>query len=382
MSDNFDKLPASLLKSLKVFGLSLENALRWSDVHRDVDVCELWAGVCSVASAAETRDLQTVCLDIALNSEDDVTTLTGFRRALRAVQRLRRGGLLVMGPTCSSFVFMNSSKCKRSSTNDFEGDTSYEQVHAGNLQADVAGFIFLYAFCRGVIPVLENPPASNMWNHGVVKLIPEAVTPLYTSETFRCAFAEDGSFRKPYKFISSDPFIMGVTRACRCTKPHAELATRLEGGRVRGKPAALKESAGYPKGLGECIVALWLASESDSDFVPAVRPSQRNQCSKVLPARQLAAASSSASESDSDFVPAFRPSQRNQRSKVLPVLSSSRTSRQLAAASSSARWRSSSTESESQGVSRSKRCTAQATQSRRVKSKTHTVGPQAWGDSD
>ena len=351
------RLPASLLTSTKAFGLSVESALRWSDVHRDVDLCELWAGVCSVARAAETRDLKAMCLDVSLNSEDDMTTLAGFRSALKTVQRLRPGGLLVMGPPCCSFVWMNSSNCKRSSTNDFEGDTAYEQVHAGNLQADVAGFIFLYAICRGVIPVLENPPASNMWKYGIIKLIQDAVTPLCTSHTFRCSFAEEGSFRKPYKFISSDPLILGVARPCRCTKPHAELATRLEGGRARGNVAALKESAGYPKALGECIVAEWIASKSG------------------LWLEQLD------SEPDSDFVPAFRPNQRIQGSKALPTLSSSQSSRQLTAPSGSASWGSPSTESESEGLSSAKRCAAwQATRPRRVKS--HTVGPQAWGDSD
>ena len=36
---------APLAKDIKVFTLSVHDALQWGDVDRDLDLCELWAGV-------------------------------------------------------------------------------------------------------------------------------------------------------------------------------------------------------------------------------------------------------------------------------------------------------------------------------------------------
>ena len=154
---------APLAKDIRVFTLSVHDALQWGDVDRDLDLCELWAGVGSVSKAAARRKLKTNCLDILLLPGDDVTTLTGFRKTLAVVQRLRPGGLLMMGPPCSSFVWMNSSACKRNAVDDFKGDVSYERVHDGNVQAEVAVFMFVYALHRHVVPVLENPQQSMLW---------------------------------------------------------------------------------------------------------------------------------------------------------------------------------------------------------------------------
>ena len=65
-----------------------------------------------------------------------------------------------MGPPCSSFVWMNSSACKRNAVDDSKGDVSYERVHDGNVQAEVAVFMFVYALHRHVVPVLEREPAT------------------------------------------------------------------------------------------------------------------------------------------------------------------------------------------------------------------------------
>ena len=251
---------APLAKDIKVFTLSVHDALQWDDVDRDLDLCELWAGVGSVSKAAARRKLKTNCLDILLLPGDDVTTLTGFRKTLAVVQRLRPGGLLMMGPPCSSFVWMNSSACKRNAVDDFKGDVSYERVHDGNVQAEVAVFMFLYALHRHVVPVLENPQKSMLWKYSIVNTMRAALHEhLHEAIAFRCSFSsgDEGNYRKPYKFVSSSRFVLGLERPCTCSGPHDEMSTKLEDGRRRGNTAALKASAAYPAALGECIVDLW-----------------------------------------------------------------------------------------------------------------------------
>ena len=57
---------APLAKDIKVFTLSVHDALQWDEVDRDLYLCELWAGVGSVSKAAARRKLETSCLDILL----------------------------------------------------------------------------------------------------------------------------------------------------------------------------------------------------------------------------------------------------------------------------------------------------------------------------
>lgn len=169
-----------------------------------------------------------------------------------------------MGPPCNSFVWMSSSHHKRNEENGFQGDWSRDQVHAGNLQVDVAVFFFAFAYMEGIVPALENPLHSCMWRSiSVVALQNElsaCKTKVYTITAFRCAFTDPGQplYRKPFQFMSISEFFLQVERPCTCKGPHTELVTRLEDGRCRGIPAALAESASYPTALGETIVDLWV----------------------------------------------------------------------------------------------------------------------------
>jgi hypothetical protein len=155
---------------------------------------------------------------------------------------------------------MNSSACKRNAVDGFKGDVSYERVHDGNVQAEVAVFMFVYALHRHVVPVLENPQQSMLWKYSIVNTMRAALHEhLHEAIAFRCSFSsgDEGNYRKPYKFVSSSRFVLGLERPCTCSGPHDEMSTKLEDGRRRGNTAALKASAAYPAALGECIVDLW-----------------------------------------------------------------------------------------------------------------------------
>ena len=267
-------LSNEFLKRTTVFGLSVSEALSWVGVERDLDVCELWAGVGSVVRAAAKRKLATVGLDISSDNEEDFTCLAGFRKALHEVQRLRRGGLLIMGPPCSTFVWMSSSVCKRSEENDFDGEWENVKVHGGNFQLDIALWFFTYAYMRSVVPALENPQHSFMWKcartRALLAALVAAGDEVHEVIVFRCAFTSGGPlYRKPFKFLSTGDFILAVERSCTCTRPHAVMTVSLPDGRCRGDPVALAESASYPPALGEKIVDSWLEQSGVRSGVPA-----------------------------------------------------------------------------------------------------------------
>ena len=95
--------------------------------------------------------------------------------AVRLVLRLRPGGLLHMGPPCSSFVFMNSNKCKRKASNNYKGDEEYGPVIVGNLIASITALLLLLAHQREVEPCVENPPHSTIWRFPPVQEVLQAL---------------------------------------------------------------------------------------------------------------------------------------------------------------------------------------------------------------
>ena len=104
---------------------------------------ELWAGVEAIVAAATRAQYRAAAFDLHRvpgvtdmpgDLCEDFTTITGFKSAMALVLRLREGGLLALGPDCSSFTFPNSSRHKRTLHNAV-GDLSYFPVGIGNLMA-------------------------------------------------------------------------------------------------------------------------------------------------------------------------------------------------------------------------------------------------------
>ena len=250
---------------LVIFGLQVWDIMDWP-AERNLDVCELWSGVGAVAGAARIRALSAQEFDKARTPMEDITSLSGFRQALQYVLSLREGGLLMMAPVCSSFVWLNSSRCMRTAENHFAGRVSYEPVHTGNVMGEMAAFLFAVAWARGAHVVLENPPASHLWDYLPVKRVLEAInshTPLHHIVTYRCAFddAPHGErYLKPYKFLGSGSWLERARRSCDCPdRRHRELAVSHDGA-VSGIRDRLAESAAYPPRLGAAIVNAWVST--------------------------------------------------------------------------------------------------------------------------
>ena len=134
---------------IMIMGITLATALSWAPSERDLDVVELWAGVASIARAAERSYFRSAAFDLHRipgvtdvpgDKCEDITITTGFKRAIMLVLRLREGGLLALGPDCSSFTFPNSSRHKRTMHNHM-GDLSYGPVCIGNLMGVAALFL-------------------------------------------------------------------------------------------------------------------------------------------------------------------------------------------------------------------------------------------------
>jgi len=163
-----------------------------------------------------------------------------------------------MAPTCSSFVFANSSRTGRNAAN-YEGDLEYPAVQSGNLQAQVAMFLFTLATERGASAVMENPAGSMIFNYGPVRAGLAART-THIQIADGCAYSRKKfglRSRKAYKFVASDPWISKVALRCKCPDgAHLELMTTNAEGQVSGTPH-LKASQAYPPAMGTAIVSAW-----------------------------------------------------------------------------------------------------------------------------
>ena len=145
----------------------------WMHLPRDLDCVEIFAGVGSIAAAAAEKGLRSAAYDKGripgvTEGTEDITTLQGFRGAIALVLRLAAHGLLWLAPDCSSWGFMNCSRCQRSEDNGYVGDVTYSKVIAGNTMAESTVFLILLAAARQVKAALENPVGSHFFKYGPV----------------------------------------------------------------------------------------------------------------------------------------------------------------------------------------------------------------------
>ena len=79
---------------------------------RDLHAIDLFSGDCGrVAEAVKRRGFRACVFDIRKGGLDhDVVSATGFRNLILIALRLMAGGLIVLGPPCSLFVWLSSSQ--------------------------------------------------------------------------------------------------------------------------------------------------------------------------------------------------------------------------------------------------------------------------------
>ena len=267
-----------LCQSFLVHGLTVAAVLHsdeWAHLPRDLDCVEIFAGVGSIAAAAAEKGLRAAAYDKkripgVTEKTEDITTLRGFRGAITLVLRLVSHGLLWLAPDCSSWGWMNCSRCMRSEANGYVGDITYSKVIAGNAIAESTVFLVLLAAAHGVKAALENPVGSRFFLYGPVVDMAQALN-MVIGYTYRCAFsvAPFGKrYKKQYKFLATSSWIRGVFAPCRCPgKVHLPLKIIKvgSGGKVQhnGIKERCQESGTYPIALGQRVVECACPGQAD-----------------------------------------------------------------------------------------------------------------------
>ena len=267
------------LQHLCVFGLTLNAVLSWPEAHgeRTVDVVELWCGVGSITAAAAAAGYVVHKFDkfrvpgvsdVAGPLSEDLLSSLGLQSAVRCVLSMREGALLWMGPVCSSFVFMNSSKCKRTLENPM-GDVDYKPVAEGNLHASVAAFLYALACLRGILPIVENPVGSSIFRFPALQSV-VAFFSAGSAVCCRCVFANERMgrrFKKAYKLVGH-AWVKHLCAPCKCKGGlHCPLVHRVvRNGKTHtsGRTELLRKSAAYPPKMGRFVLRMWQEHGSSS----------------------------------------------------------------------------------------------------------------------
>lgn len=247
---------------------------RWSSLTQDLDLADFWGGAGAITVAARARGYSAEIFDWTSNPQMDFFTEDGFCSAVDLAMRLRPGGCLAMGPTCSSFGFGPSSSTKRTSAN-FAGDPTNELAQKGNFEAQVSCFFLFLAVARGIHAWIEQPAGSMLFSYleFALKLLPCLVAACAP----RCFFSREpmGSrFFKKYKFLATGTWILQIVAACPCgDRGHRPLMTTSAEGKKTGLKVEMKESQVYPTALGEALVTAWQAAKVQG--WPSIEAAQR-----------------------------------------------------------------------------------------------------------
>ena len=184
--------------------------------------------------------------------------LDGFCQAVGLAMRLKPGGCLAMGPTCSSFGYGPTSTTGRKASN-FAGDLDNELVQMGDFEAEVAGFFLFLAVARGVHAWIEQPAGSMLFSYleGALHLLPFLVAAC----TPRCFYSREPlgeRFFKKYKFLATGRWILNIVEQCPCNDlGHKLLMTVSPTGKKTGIKKNMVASQVYPRALGEALVSAW-----------------------------------------------------------------------------------------------------------------------------
>ena len=238
---------------------------------RDLKLLEVWAGLKRCHRAAVALGLPADTVEIEDDSvHQDMTTRAGFEYALTRVMRLAVGGLLVLTPVCSSFVFANMSHTHRNK-NNYSGDETYWQVRDGNAMARAAVFLVLLAHHRELFAYLENPAGSMFFNYEYVKWVlnylMQELAPgkcwavIYLHCPYMVAVKKGKRPLKRFKIVAIGglyDWVAALDKPCPCgAKGHIRLMPFNKRGKPSGNVKALKASQGYSQKLGTEIVKLW-----------------------------------------------------------------------------------------------------------------------------
>lgn len=128
-------------------------------VIRNIQFLDVCAGKARISRWAMLHGLTAAAVDCDYGDHMDINSDIGLALLIILALRVVVGGLIFMGPQCSSWIWMCRSISKRSAS-DTTGDTSRQFVVDGNRLNSRCGLVCAIAHMMGVHWVIEQPGSS------------------------------------------------------------------------------------------------------------------------------------------------------------------------------------------------------------------------------
>lgn len=128
-------------------------------VVRNIHLLDVCAGKARISRWAMLHGLTAAAVDFEYGDHMDINSDIGLALLIILALRVVLGGLIFMGPQCSSWIWMSRSISKRSAS-DTTGDTSRQFVADGNRLNSRCGVVCAIAHMMGVRWVIEQPGSS------------------------------------------------------------------------------------------------------------------------------------------------------------------------------------------------------------------------------
>ena len=233
---------------------------------RFLDVC---AGRARITKWAMLHGMLGAAVDSNYGDHMDICSDIGFALLVTCLLRVVVGGLMFLGPRCSSWVWMSRFVSRRSRRKPL-GNKRRPFVAEGNKLNVRCGLACAIASMIQVDWVIEQPASSLFFDtplmKGVIKFNAARKITFPLSEyghpalkmTMLVGTAAWLSTFAPRKRLC--PKAKAKTKAK--AKAKVSLVRRLAGQRVRGEPAALKGSQVYPARFALAVVAAHWPHES------------------------------------------------------------------------------------------------------------------------
>eukprot|EP00435_Cladocopium_sp_Y103_P073051 s121_g42.t1 len=202
------------------------------------DFVEICAGDARASCALRQSGFAGKEYDVLYSKNHDLLRTIGFITMLMAVRNLRPGGLVLVGPPCSSWIFLSRSQTGRSWSNP-EGN-GRRAVELANIFIRRLLYILYFAHKRGCKFLIEQPVSSVLWYFRPMRQF------LQFTGARRVSF--------PMGSYGSPTIKMTVThKGAPLVKKTISKSGKQQVTGIRG---ALRESASYPAGFGFALAAL------------------------------------------------------------------------------------------------------------------------------
>ena len=116
------------------------------------------------AMASHLRHFSTLTYDIKDSIAQNILSDEGFEFLLKYIHRVRRTGIVVLAPVCSSFCWLFRSTSGRSIIEPL-GNDGVPSVSDGNIMVSRVCLLLHWILSKGSVFVLEQPLGSILPQH-------------------------------------------------------------------------------------------------------------------------------------------------------------------------------------------------------------------------